>query len=151
MKRYLRCTLLDSHPTMTVRTPGVPIPKAMINRPTALKLLDPKDPNDNVFKLVITFVLCCDVYFPKKTQYSALFLPYPHDPFHIHSIPPRPILHSLHTIVTPLGGLSWRYSAQSDQYDWSYCHHVRIVPARCLLAQMEGHQGWCVSLSCHAI
>jgi hypothetical protein len=71
---------------MTNRTPGFSMPKAMINRPNAVKLLDPDDPNDNAFKLVITFVFCCDVCFPKKkTQYLALFLPYPHDPFCINS------------------------------------------------------------------
>ena len=42
------------------------MPKAMINRPNAVKMLDPDDPNDNAFELVITFVFCCDVCFPKK-------------------------------------------------------------------------------------
>jgi hypothetical protein len=70
---------------MTGRTPGIPMPKAMINLPNAVKLLDPNDPNDNTFKLVITFVFCCDIIFSKKTQYSALVLPYTHDPFCINS------------------------------------------------------------------
>jgi hypothetical protein len=85
VKRYLQSTLHDNHPKMTNRTPGVPMPKAIIHRPNAVKLLDPDDPNVNAFKLVITFVFCCDVYFLKKTQYSALFLPYPHGPFCINS------------------------------------------------------------------
>ena len=87
VKRYLRCTLHDNHRKMTDRTPGVPMPKGTINRPNDVKSLDPDDPNVNAFKLVITFVFYCDIYFLKKTQYSALFLPYPHDPFLIHSIP----------------------------------------------------------------
>jgi hypothetical protein len=62
---------------MTDRTPGVPMPKAITHHPHHLKSLDPKDPNDNAFKLVITFVFCCDVYFSKKTQYSALFFTIP--------------------------------------------------------------------------
>ncbi len=85
VKRYLRCTLHNNHPKMTDRTPGVPMPKAIIHRPNAVRLLDPEDPNVNAFKLVITFVFCCDVNFLKKSQYSALFLPYPHDPFCINS------------------------------------------------------------------
>ena len=85
VKRYLRCTLHDNHQKMADRTPGVPMPKGTINRPNDVKSLDPDDPNVNAFKLVITFVFCCDVYFTKKTQYLALFLPYPHDPFCINS------------------------------------------------------------------
>ncbi len=72
---------------MTDRTSGELKPKGTINRPIDVNSLDPDDPNDNAFKLVITFVFCCDVYFTKKTQYLALLLPYPHDPFHIHSKP----------------------------------------------------------------
>jgi hypothetical protein len=87
VKRYFRCTSHDNHPKMTNRTPGVPMPKGTINRPNPVKSLDPDDPNVNAFKLVITFVFCYDVYFTKKAQYLALLLPYPHDPFHIHSIP----------------------------------------------------------------
>ncbi len=85
VKQYLWCTLHDNHPKMTDRTPGVPMPKAIIHHPNAVKSLDPDDPNVNAFKLVITFVFCCGVYFPKKTQYSALFLPSPHNPFCINS------------------------------------------------------------------
>ena len=78
MKQYLRCNLHDNHPTMTDHTPGVPMPKAMINHPNAVKLLDLDNPNDNAFKLVIIFVFCCDVIFSgKKTQYLALILPTP--------------------------------------------------------------------------
>ena len=58
---------------MTSHTPGVPMPKAMINRPKAVKLLDPDDPNNNAFKLVITFVFCCDVYFPKRLNIRPYF------------------------------------------------------------------------------
>ena len=53
---------------MTDRTPGVPMPKGTINRPNDVKSLDPDDPNVNAFKLVITFVFCCDVYFTKKNS-----------------------------------------------------------------------------------
>ena len=83
VKQYLRCTLHNNHSTMINQTPGVPMPKAMINRPNTVKLLDPDDPNDNAFKLVITFVFCCDVYFSKK---NSIFGP-------SFTIPPRPILH----------------------------------------------------------
>ena len=83
VKRYLRCTLHDNHRKMTDRTPGVPMPKGTINRPNDVKSLDPDDPNVNAFKLVITFVFCCDVYFTKK---NSIFGP-------IFTIPPRPILH----------------------------------------------------------
>ena len=46
VKRYFRCTLHNNHPMMTNRTPGVPMPKFMINCSNAVKLLDPKDPNE---------------------------------------------------------------------------------------------------------
>ncbi len=59
--------------------------KAMINRPYAVKSLDPDNPNNNAFKLVITFGFCCDVIFSKKIQYLALILPYPHNLFCINS------------------------------------------------------------------
>ncbi len=85
VKRYSRCTSHDNQPKMTDCTPGELKPKGTINRPIDVNSLDPKDPNDNAFKLVITFVFCCDVYFTKKTQYLALLLPYPHDPFCINS------------------------------------------------------------------
>jgi len=84
---------------MTDRTTGKLKPKGTINHPINEDSLDPNDPNDHAFKLVITFVFSCDVYFTKKTQYLALLLPYS-----------RPISHSLHTIVSALGGLSRRYS-----------------------------------------
>ncbi len=62
------------------------MPKAMINHPNAVKLLDLDDPNDNAFKLVIIFVFCCDVIFSKKK--NSIFGPNftnPDDPFCINS------------------------------------------------------------------
>ena len=46
--------------------------KAMINCPNAVKLLDPDNPNDNAFKLVITFMFCCDIYLKKNSMLKIL-------------------------------------------------------------------------------
>ena len=84
VKRNFGRTLDKNHPIMTNRTCAILTPKATSNRPTALKLLNPYDPNHNAFKLVIAFEFCCDLYFSKKK--NSIFGP-------IFVIPPRCILH----------------------------------------------------------
>jgi hypothetical protein len=48
---------------MLVRSKATTTPKAAARRPGAMKSLDPNDPSDNAFLLVIDVVFGCDVLF----------------------------------------------------------------------------------------
>ena len=61
---------------MSVRSKVTTTPKAAARRPGAMKSLDPNDPSDNAFLLVIDVVFGCDVLFhEKKTPFFPPFFP----------------------------------------------------------------------------
>jgi hypothetical protein len=79
---------------MSVRSKAATTPKADARRPRAMKSLDPNDPSDNAFLLVIDVVFGCDVLFhEKKLLFPPLFSPYrsfscsPHHRSHILKLP----------------------------------------------------------------
>jgi hypothetical protein len=65
---------LPKYYTMSVRSRAATTPKAAASRPGATKSLDPNNPSDNAFLLVIDVVFGCDVLFcEKKTPFFPLF------------------------------------------------------------------------------
>ena len=59
---------------MSVRSKAATTLKADARRPRAMKSLDPNDPSDNAFLLVIDVVFGCDVLFhEKKTPFFPFF------------------------------------------------------------------------------
>ena len=61
---------------MSVRSKAATTPKADARRPRAMKSLDPNDPSDNAFILVIDVVFGCDVLFQEKNSFfPPFFLP----------------------------------------------------------------------------
>ena len=53
------------------------MPKATIQHPGAVKPLDPDDPNEVAFKLVIAFVFSCVMKLLKKLLFLPFFCPNP--------------------------------------------------------------------------
>ena len=65
------------------------MPKALVRRPNGVKDLDPDDPDDNAFVLVIEFVFYCDVlFFQKKTPFFSPFFP----SIALFCVPPAPLI-----------------------------------------------------------
>ena len=64
---FTRTDLSQSY-SMLARSTATLTPKGTARRPTAVKPLDPHDPDDNAFVLVkeLIVVLCCVVFFFKK-------------------------------------------------------------------------------------
>jgi hypothetical protein len=58
---------------MSNRSSSTSTPKALVRRPNGVKDLDPNDPDDNAFVLVIEFVFYCDVLFFKKNSFFCPF------------------------------------------------------------------------------
>jgi hypothetical protein len=60
---------------MSVRSKAATTPKADARRHRAMKSLDPNDPSDNAFILVIDVVFGCDVLFREKKLLFSPFFP----------------------------------------------------------------------------
>ena len=59
---------------MSNRSTSTSTPKALVRRPIGVKDLDPDDPDDNAFVLVIEFVFYCDVlFFEEKLLFCPFF------------------------------------------------------------------------------
>ncbi len=72
--------------------------KAIERKPNVVKDIDPDDPDDNAFVLVIKFVFYCDVlFFKKKLLFSPLFSP----PSLFFCIPPAPLISHCHPLRPP--------------------------------------------------
>ena len=81
---------------MSVRSGAATTPKATASRTRATKSLDPNDPSDNAFLLVINVVFGCDVLFrEKKTPFFPLFS--------LHRSFSCPPPHRSHILELPVG------------------------------------------------
>ena len=60
---------------MSIRSNTMSTPKAITKRPGAVKPLDPDNPNDMAFKLVISFVFSCVMFLLKKNSFFCPFFP----------------------------------------------------------------------------